>query len=360
MTNDQVSVVIPTYNRANCIRNAVDSVLAQTHSNWEILVVDDGSTDETKRLIAQEYGHDPRIRYIYQQNAGVSHARNTGMDRSRGDYIAFLDSDDRWKTWKLEVQLMCLRRFPEVGMVWTDMEAVNPEGAVIDPRHLKTMYSAYRFFQMDTLFEKSVPVGEITQAVEACGARFYVGDIYPDMIMGSLVHTSTVLLRRERMEKVKGFDESLKLSGEDYDFHLRTCKWGPVGLIDIASIQYQKGRTDHLSNDSGATANNFLTTVQRAIQEDAAARRFRPERVRRVLSEAHGWVAEECFKRKESGAVRSHALQSLRSRPLQPRLVALFAASCLPRTATAALMRTYRSLKRKVGARLARQKRLKL
>ena len=234
MTNDQVSVVIPTYNRANCIRNAVDSVLAQTHSNWEILVVDDGSTDETKRLIAQEYGHDPRIRYIYQQNAGVSHARNTGMDRSRGDYIAFLDSDDRWKTWKLEVQLMCLRRFPEVGMVWTDMEAVNPEGAVIDPRHLKTMYSAYRFFQMDTLFEKSVPVGEITQAVEARGARFYAGDIYPDMIMGSLVHTSTVLLRRERMEKVKGFDESLKLSGEDYDFHLRTCKWGGRSVSSIS------------------------------------------------------------------------------------------------------------------------------
>ena len=86
-----------------------------------------------------------------------------------------------------------------------------------------------------------MPIGEITQAVPDTSARLYLGDIYTSMIMGNLVHTSTVLLRRERMEKVKTFDETLKLSGEDYDFHLRTCKWGPVALMDISSIEYQKG-----------------------------------------------------------------------------------------------------------------------
>lgn len=342
MPNDLVSVIVPTYNRAYCILDTIKSVVAQTHSNWEILLVDDGSSDETAQLIAAEYGHDPRIRYIYQHNAGVSHARNTGLDQARGDYVAFLDSDDTWKRWKLEVQLVCLQRFPEVGMVWTNMEAVDPDGKVIDPRHMKTMYSAYKFFDMDELFERSMALAEITPAAGDHEAQFYIGDIYPAMISGGLVHTSTVLMSRERMKLVNGFDESLKLSGEDYDFHLRTCKWGAVGLIDVASIQYQKGRADHLSNNSNATAANFLTTVKRAIEDDVTVGRFPAERVMRVLAEAHGWVAEERFKDQDARGARRHALHSLRYRPFQLRLIGLLAASCLPRATTQALISIYR------------------
>lgn len=345
MTNDLVSVIVPTYNRAYCICKALDSVLAQTHTNWEVLIVDDGSTDETGQLIAKTYGHDPRIRYLYQPNAGVSHARNTGITQSRGDFAAFLDSDDVWKPWKLAVQLACILPKPEIGMIWTDMEAVNPEGSIIDERHLKTMYSAYRYFEMDELFETSVRLGDIIRTAPEPEARVYFGDIYPAMIMGSLVHTSTVLIRRDRLEKVKGFDESLKISGEDYDFHLRTCKWGPVALIDVASIQYQKGRADHLSNNSGATALNFLITVQRAILDDDATRRFPADRVRLVLAGAHGWVAEERFKVNDGRSVRNHVIQSLRRRPFQPRLIALLALSFIPQLARKTLIRGYRSLK---------------
>ncbi|RXH54597.1 glycosyltransferase family 2 protein [Granulicella sibirica] len=345
MANDLVSIVVPTYNRAYCIRKTLDSVVAQTHTNWEVLLVDDGSTDNTCALIAEAYGAEPRIRYIHQANAGVSHARNTGIRAAQGDCIAFLDSDDVWKPWKLKAQIACLERFPEIGMVWTNMEAVDPEGHLFDPRHLAAMYSAYSFFEMDTLFEKSMPVGEVTQGVPDPTARLYRGDIYTSMIMGNLVHTSTVLLRRERMEKVKTFDETLKLSGEDYDFHLRTCKWGPVALMDISSIEYQKGRADHLSNHSGAIATNFLITIERAIEDDTKARRFPPARVKQVLAEAHGWVAEERFKVQDRPAVRSHAIQSLRRRPKQPRLMILLLSTLIPALAMNTILRGYHKAK---------------
>src|SRR5215470_10554119 len=89
-----VSIVVPTYNRADCIGATIDSVLAQTHTYWEMIIIDDGSTDNTKDLVLSKYGHDKRIRYFRQRNTGVSGARNTGLQTTRGEFVAFLDSDD--------------------------------------------------------------------------------------------------------------------------------------------------------------------------------------------------------------------------------------------------------------------------
>lgn len=102
MSNPKVSVVIPTYNRVGCIGNAINSVIAQTYTECEIIVVDDGSTDDTRQVLAR-YGS--RVRYIYQENAGVSAARNLGVHHAKGELIAFLDSDDQWEPEKLERQL---------------------------------------------------------------------------------------------------------------------------------------------------------------------------------------------------------------------------------------------------------------
>jgi glycosyltransferase involved in cell wall biosynthesis len=105
-TTGIVSVIIPTYNRADCITRAIDSVLAQKYKNYEIIVVDDGSTDDTRRVL-EPYMN--RIRYIYQENAGCAAARNTGIRASCGEWIAFLDSDDRWLPEKLEYQMAYLK-----------------------------------------------------------------------------------------------------------------------------------------------------------------------------------------------------------------------------------------------------------
>src|SRR5438477_5016826 len=110
--SDLVTAIIPSFNRAHCIARAVDSALNQTHSPVEVVVVDDGSTDGTGDLMSRVYGSNARVRYVRQQNRGVSAARNVAIGLARGDYIAFLDSDDTWEPWKLQLQLGCLRSLP--------------------------------------------------------------------------------------------------------------------------------------------------------------------------------------------------------------------------------------------------------
>lgn len=273
-----VSVVIPTLNRAYCLARTLDSVLAQTHADLEVLVVDDGSTDETPDLIRTRYGAEPRIKYIPQQNAGVAAARNHGIRIARGEFMALLDSDDFWQPWKIELQLRCMQRFPTLGMVWTDMEAIDPSGGVFNRAYIRTMYSTCALFPDDGLFLDAVPLRSVAPSVAAIvsDASLRMGMIFSQMIMGNLVHTSTVLVRRERLAKVEAFDESLRYSGEDYDFHLRTCRYGPVGFVDLPAIQYQHGMPDRLTRPEYHihAATNFLRTEAYNIIKAAEAGKY--------------------------------------------------------------------------------------
>src|SRR5215470_7379907 len=107
--NPKVSVVIPTYNRAAKVQKGIRSALAQTFSDLEVIVVDDGSADDTGKVLAEAFGD--RIRYCYQSNQGASAARNKGITEARGEWIAFLDSDDEWEHDKLEWQFQALQQF---------------------------------------------------------------------------------------------------------------------------------------------------------------------------------------------------------------------------------------------------------
>ncbi|AFL89043.1 glycosyl transferase [Terriglobus roseus DSM 18391] len=352
MSGQLVSILVPTYNRADCLLETLDCVLAQTHKDWELILIDDGSTDGTGDLVAAHFHGDTRLRYIYQQNAGVSHARNTGLRAAKGDFITFLDSDDLWMPWKLEAQLACMAARPEVGMVWTDMEAIDHEGHLLESRHLRTMYSAYRYHHMETLFEGNLPAAAVPGMPAAAyqqetPVRLYFGDIFAPMILGSLVHTSTVMLRRERALLVAGFDETLKRSGEDYDFHLRTCKEGPVALLDAPAIRYRKGRADRLTRHTDASAINFLATVEKAVASDTEGR-LRKQDVELVRREANEWIAEEKFKLRDGRGVRQHVFRALRRNPRKRRLVVLVVLSYIPPALLDLVLRSYRSAKAKL------------
>ena len=124
LMNPKVSVIIPTYNRAAKVRNAIESVLAQTFSDLEVIVVDDGSSDDTGKILGEVFGD--RIRYYFQANQGVSVARNKGIVEARGEWIAFLDSDDLWEKDKLEWQFKALEQFgPQCGACYTDVRLFN-------------------------------------------------------------------------------------------------------------------------------------------------------------------------------------------------------------------------------------------
>ncbi|HSA05956.1 MAG TPA: glycosyltransferase [Candidatus Gastranaerophilales bacterium] len=118
-----ISIIIPAYNAENYIKNAINSVLNQTYQNFEIIIINDGSTDNTENVIKQF--DDTRIKYFYQENQGVSSARNKGIELSQGEYIAFLDADDLWLPEKLQLQLDFLKKNPEISLVYSNLELIE-------------------------------------------------------------------------------------------------------------------------------------------------------------------------------------------------------------------------------------------
>lgn len=330
-TNELVSVVIPTYNRSAICKVAVESVLSQTYGNLEVIVVDDGSGDDTREVM--EGIPDGRVRYHRQENAGVSAARNTGMALARGEYIGLLDSDDAWLPWKLDAQIQVLRSFPTAGMVWTDMAAVDEYGNTLFESYLKIMYEAYEYFDREENFRIRRPLGEVWKNGGETfeGRNCYAGNIFPWMFLGNLVHTSTVLLRRERQERVGGFDVSLLRSGEDYDFHLRTCKEGDVAYIDVSSITYRVGAADQLTADSYRVwmARNNLKTIL-SIHEKTGGEIGLPEsEIRDRFARAHAWVGmTELFENRKTA--RGHLLESRRFGGKDKKVVLYYLLSFLP------------------------------
>jgi GT2 family glycosyltransferase len=336
MAQNLVSVIVPTFNRAYCLCRALDSALGQTHARVEVIVVDDGSTDATQQILRQRYGGEPRVRYVHQPNAGVVAARNAGLELSRGDYVALLDSDDSWFPWKLELQLACMRSRPEIGMVWSDMEAIDPGGRVTSRAFLRTMYHAYRWFPSpQSLFGAGAgrPVSELAPAlVGGAGGSFWAGDIFTQMILGNLVHTSTVLLRRERLQQVVRFNPELKVSGEDYDFHLRTCRAGPVGFIEAATIQYQVGMPDRLTRPECKVfaAMNCLRTVEPMIRTERRRIHLSERAIARRLAEIHEWAGEAHWAAGDRRLARRHFRRSLGYVAGQPRAWRMFIGSFVP------------------------------
>ncbi|MEJ2610102.1 MAG: glycosyltransferase family 2 protein [Candidatus Thiodiazotropha sp.] len=114
----KVSIIIPTYNYAQFIKESIDSVLLQTYRDFELLIIDDGSTDDTEEIVTEI--RDSRLKYIKIPNGGVSVARNKGLELAQGEYIAFLDADDKWHPEKLELQVRIFNEYPEIGLVFTD------------------------------------------------------------------------------------------------------------------------------------------------------------------------------------------------------------------------------------------------
>ena len=313
MDSRKVSVVIPTYNRAYCLPAAIGSLQAQTYPHWEALVIDDGSTDGTADLVRSMSAADPRVRYLPQKNAGVSAARNAGLRVADGDWAAFLDSDDSWEPWKLAAQIAVFDRLPQVGMVWTDMNAFDSDAKLVSTRHLRKMYRAYNHVDEAALFQGEERLSAFAPALaretpDLSEAVVRWGELYSPMLFGNLVHTSTVLIAKQRLRAVGFFEESYK-TGEDHDFHMRTCLEGPVALLDTPLIRYRvAGGVDQLTSPKHRLeiALNALHIRESAISRNRARISLSDAEITGIMQRLNAWVAEELFQRGDYRRARGH------------------------------------------------------
>lgn len=360
-----VSVVLPTFNRSRQLFKAVRSALDQTYANLEVLVVDDGSIDDTREAIGRL--NDARVRYLWQENAGLPAARNLGMVRAQGDYIAFLDDDDTWLPWKIEAQVAVLSAFPAAGMVWTDYAGVDAQGRVLHPRHLRMRFSAYSYLDLDREFVERRLLERLWSACppSLVGTRCYAGSMYRWMFMGSLAPDPTVLLRRGRREATGEFD---LVFSAGYDFFLRACEHGDVAFLDAASTHCQITGEDHLSGPARRVieARNNLGAIEKALASSSAAVALPEALVRERLARCHHWIGREELLYDPRSA-RRHLAVVLRSgrlvrRDVQRNACLLFGLSYLPPRAFLGLKRVRGVVRRSlaiVGAGRARLGRLR-
>lgn len=219
----KVSVIIPAYNCANYISEAVESVLKQTDKDFEILVVDDGSTDNTKAILTKFNG---KIRYFYQNNKGVAAARNLGIRQANGDYIAFLDGDDAWLSDKLSLQLAIIERNPDIAMIFTDGESFDEKGV------LKPSLMYHQTVPANDEFKNKILLMKFNDETQ-------LKEIFcEDLIISNRVFTSSVLVRKKCLQETGGFDESLNGS-EDYDLWLRMSYKYPILYFNRVTARYR-------------------------------------------------------------------------------------------------------------------------
>jgi len=242
----RVSVIIPSYNREKFILRALNSVLQQTYRDFDIWVIDDGGSDNTGTLVKEKANSfsDIRINYIHTQNRGVAAARNSGIEKSAGEWIALLDSDDEWRKEKLEKQMDFLNGNPGVSLIHTGEDWIRNGIHVNAPK-------AYRKYSGD-VFERSLPL--------------------------CMIGPSTVVFKRDLFEEIGGFDEKYPVC-EDYDFWLKVTSLHQVGLIDEALTIKYGGHEDQLSTTHVAMDYWRVQSLCRIVQ----IRDLTPERKNAVL-----------------------------------------------------------------------------
>jgi glycosyltransferase involved in cell wall biosynthesis len=344
VSNELVSVVIPAYNRAYCVASTIDSVLGQTHRAVEVIVIDDGSTDDIAEVMARRYGQDPRVRFFRQANAGVPSARNHGFRKAAGAVIAPMDSDDQWLPWKLEVQLACMRHFG-VQTICSDMSTVDSAGTVKNSRALHALYHAWHRFPLTELFDRSATLGAIIPGVGPADDRAYAGDVFTAAVVGNLVCTSTLLLTRGCLERIGPYDESLVPAGEDYEFHLRLCRDGPLCLLDATTTMYRYGESDQVTKRTLALALSYVRVLEPALARDRGRIRLSDDEVHRTLADACRWAASELLAAGRGPEAVAYYRRAIALGNRDPQTFLRLALAATPARVRAAALRLYRTVK---------------
>ncbi len=256
-----ISIIIPAYNAERTILETIESVQQQTFSDFEIIVINDGSTDKTLELL--ESIKDERLKIFSYKNGGPSKARNHGIKNANGEFIAFLDADDMWTPDKLELQLAALEKYPEAGVAYS-----------------------WNYFK----YEKE-------EDYYADCDSFFEGNVYADLLIGNFLHNgSNPLIRKPAIDSIGFFDIKIK-SCEDWDFYLRlAAKWNFV-LVQKPQIIYRQSSNSISSSKIDVMKQNMLLVIEREFSE--APSEFQHLK-KQSLAWTHKYIAHLCLKHKNS------------------------------------------------------------
>lgn len=241
----KVSVIIPTYNRVDYLKEAIGGVLAQAFTDYEIIVIDDGSTDDTEEMVKNYMSTECKIRYLHQERKGVSVARNAGIDAAGGEWVAFLDSDDIWREDKLQLQMSFVKKYNDVECIFTDFSCFPPENKEYfifkeyDNKKFKRFFSqAYWKVLSDCLYIQKK-------------------QLLPELLRSQAqIRLSSVMVKKSCLKGIR-FDSELVMN-EDIDFLIRVmlkCKVGYINrplvrirrhgeCADIVAEKYDKTKSD--------------------------------------------------------------------------------------------------------------------
>jgi glycosyltransferase involved in cell wall biosynthesis len=353
-----VSVIIPTYNRSARVKRAIDSALAQTWEQVEIVVVDDGSTDDTSDVLA---GYGDRIIAIRQENKGVATARNTAMQAAQGDYFAFLDSDDIWAPWKLDLQMAAFAHDPRIvlayGLGWN-----YDEGAQQHKGYMTVSDSTYASFDLWARVERTVTLAMPTLSTHQGGSQHlggqsgqqfegqppvgdvsaYILDLAPAYFFGNLNLTSSTVIKRSATEGMPGFDDNWKSACEDYEYWTRIADKGLCAMIDAPIITMITGNDDHLSHREVVIAEMCLAAAQRVAERHPVAEIFGQPAINERWHHFYRWYSSAASRAGEPKTARRVMWEGIKKGYWDASTLAYFVAILLP----SPLINTARRLKR--------------
>jgi glycosyltransferase involved in cell wall biosynthesis len=258
----RASLIIPTFNHARFLGAAIDSALTQTLGAVDVIVVDDGSTDETPAVLERYAG---RVRVLRQPNRGLSAARNAGLAAARGTFVAFLDADDIMAPTKLAAQLAVLERSPAIGWTYCDV------------------------------LMQTVATGATTRASERFGyaARALDGWLFPELIHGNFIPAIAPLVRRTALETAGGFDERLTAL-EDWDMWLRLSLIAEARYTPAVLVTYRV-RPGGMSEDRARMDKSRFQVLDKINRTRPVALESLGNAGRRIIADMHNWLGKEAY-----------------------------------------------------------------
>jgi len=320
-----ISVVIPVFNREKYIKDCVDSALKQTYKDKEVVVVDDGSTDDTKTILSR-FG--PKIKYIYKKNGGAASARNEGIKNIKGDLIAWLDSDDIWLDFKLELESEILRKLPEVGFVHSDFACFTDEDGLIAKSYIRDYFFILKACKLDicdllhnkaTLKDLGIKINNVPDET-----LVYWGDVSGKAFMGPMFLPSSLLLRKECITKVGFFNEKYK-TAEDFDLLARIAKLFPVAYVDFSTLLYRRFHADQLSGDAMELQTNivWLEVAKKLGVDDTEFYNKNKKFVDSHLAHCYYGIGEAYLKKSMPEKALDNLITSIKRNPQQKRIYLL-------------------------------------